>query len=273
VKWLIFFIVVGLLSCKPAKKAVTVGEESVTIQKQPIVLVNPIANNEESDKKDSVQLKTMLTDMLSIAHKLRSANAYHKKINQWSYIYATTGDIKFGHIFDHSKKHLIITRNMGTWLTYIDVFMLNRSKFHLILSSVKSDMTMIADTTRDINGDHFKDFVVHWYPSSGCCRRNIYDVYLYQKNSGNFTPKYEFINPTFSPSEKVIRGVEYSQPGEGPLYKYKWNGLRVDTVTFIYPRDTLSTGLPKEFRKIEDIDWFTDQSIGELPKIRKTKVG
>ncbi|MGZ3753504.1 MAG: hypothetical protein ACXVAU_19620, partial [Mucilaginibacter sp.] len=111
---------------------------------------------------------------------------------------------------------------------------------------------------------------------SGCCRRDIYDVYIYQKGSGAFTKEYEFINPTFSPSEKVVRGVGYGQPGATELYKYKWNGLKVDTVEFIFP-DTagskyyttnrtvnlwlpdkcrLLSAIPKEYHSIKSYDWF-----------------
>ena len=35
---------------------------------------------------------------------------------------------------------------------------------------------------------------------------------------------FEFINPTFSPKEKIIRGVCYGHPSETEMYKYKWNG-------------------------------------------------
>jgi hypothetical protein len=115
--------------------------------------------------------------------------------------------------------------------------------------------------------------------SSGCCRRDVYNVYLNQPDKGNFTQDYEFINPTFSAKEKIIRGVEYGNPGEVGLYKYKWNGLQVDTIEFIYPdannkgqfiktkkgayRPTGKEGVvlktvPKEYQKIESYEWFAD---------------
>jgi hypothetical protein len=113
---------------------------------------------------------------------------------------------------------------------------------------------------------------------SGCCRRNVYFVYLFRPQSGTFSRKYFFINPTFSPKEKLIRGVEYGQPGETPLYKYRWNGLRVDTVEYIYrvqqggvafmrtrkyrsglpgQKDGKALkAVPMEYRHIEDYAWF-----------------
>ncbi|RYU89537.1 hypothetical protein EWM62_14560 [Mucilaginibacter terrigena] len=130
----------------------------------------------------------------------------------------------------------------------------------------------------DINGDGVNDFVVNWYPSSGCCARNNFHVYLYQKDN-TFSNYFDFINPSFFPKEKLVRGVDYGHPGEVPLYKYKWNGLNVDTVEYIYPADTLKkkfylvqrygdnncpekrkvlAAVPKEYLKITGYDWFID---------------
>jgi hypothetical protein len=140
-------------------------------------------------------------------------------------------------------------------------------------------MTYISDTLMDVDGDNYKDFLVHWYPSAGCCLADIYNVYLYQQQTGGFTKDYEFINPTFSPHEKVIRGLEYGHPGEAGLYKYKWNGFGVDTIEFIYPdfgqkrkfirvtksnyrpgkkERTVLNSLPKEYMKLDSIsvNWF-----------------
>jgi hypothetical protein len=138
-------------------------------------------------------------------------------------------------------------------------------------------MTYIKDTIFDVNGDNYKDFIVNWYPSSGCCRRDIYNVYLYIPNKKTFSIDYEFINPTFSAKEKIIRGVGYGHPGEVELYKYKWNGFRVDTIEFIYPdiktkgqfirtktkRDSSNSNegeilnlLPIEYQNINSVDWF-----------------
>ena len=79
--------------------------------------------------------------------------------------------------------------------------------------------------------------------------------------------------------EKIIRGLGYGHPGEVGLYKYKWNGLKVDTIEFIYPdvstkgqfiktkkriyRPTDKEGIvlkhvPKEYQDIESFEWFVD---------------
>lgn len=86
--------------------------------------------------------------------------------------------------------------------------------------------------SQDINGDGLKDFVVNWYGSTGCCLKAFSDVYLLRPDN-TFSNSFEFINPTFSPTEHVVRGVCYGQPGQTEMYKYKWNGEKVDTVEYI----------------------------------------
>jgi hypothetical protein len=133
--------------------------------------------------------------------------------------------------------------------------------------------TFLDSGIKDLNGDGFDDYFIHWYPSSGCCRRDVYDIYLYQTESRKFTDGLQFINPTFSPKEHLVRGVDYGHPGDVGLYKYKWNGFKVDTIEFIFPDTTgkkyylsktrefgrsgkLLTAVPKEYEKIESYDWF-----------------
>lgn len=98
-----------------------------------------------------------------------------------------------------------------------------------------------------------------------------------------FSGSFEFINPTFSPEEQIIRGVCYGHPGETEMYKYKWNKETVDTVEYIYYEKNdkgKKTGklivsnnlpsrhnykvlkrlsyMPDEYKRIEGYDWFTD---------------
>ena len=85
------------------------------------------------------------------------------------------------------------------------------------------------------------------------------------------------MNPTFYPRRKLILGVGYGQPGETPLYKFRWKGMKIDTIEYIHllkgkkdrylrtTRDmylpTAEDGIvlrsvPKEYRSIEDFAWF-----------------
>ena len=143
-------------------------------------------------------------------------------------------------------------------------------------------MTYVNDTIRDINGDGLNDFVVDWYGSTGCCLKAFSDVYLIRNDKKTFSNNFEFINPTFSPKENIIRGVCYGHPGETEMYKYKWNGETVDTLEYVYYETDdkgVKTGkviisdkesylsnfqiikrlnsVPSEYKKIEGYDWFT----------------
>lgn len=143
-------------------------------------------------------------------------------------------------------------------------------------------MTYVNDTIRDINGDGLNDFVVNWYGSSGCCLKAFSNVYLLHSDKKTFSINFEFINPTFSPKEKIIRGVCYGHPSDTEMYKYKWNGEVVDTLEYIcYEKDDkgnktgkiiISTdvpygkkfkvikrlnSVPYEYTSIEGYDWFT----------------
>ncbi len=47
------------------------------------------------------------------------------------------------------------------------------------------------------------------------------------------------MNPIFYPKEKVIRGMEYGS--DAPLYKYRWNNLKIDTVEYIHKNSEAPT--------------------------------
>ena len=136
-----------------------------------------------------------------------------------------------------------------------------------------------TDTIFDVNGDGTKDLLVKSYPSSGCCRANIYNIFLSPAAKREVITSYiHLVNPTFYPQEKLIRGVEYDQPGYAGLYKYRWRGEYLDTLEYIYPDPTTKgrsfikthtsayffdkkkgthiSSLPEEYKTVEDLDWF-----------------
>ena len=235
---------------------------------------------EQEGRIDSLRLDIALKDAFKIAQtEFKSDNftkQYELQPDDSSYIINI--EILIGRLFKDNQKYFLLRRHVP-WATYLDLYKIKGDKAENLLNREQGGMTYIRDTIFDANGDGNKDFLVHWYPSSGCCRRDVYNVYLKQPDKGNFTQDYEFINPTFSAKEKIIRGVEYGHPGEVGLYKYKWNGLQVDTIEFIYPdannkgqfiktkkgayRPTEKEGLvlkavPKEYQKIESYEWFAD---------------
>lgn len=189
--------------------------------------------------------------------------------------YAIKIEILIGNLFTDSEKYFLLRRRVP-WATYLNLYQIRNGKAFKILERKQSEMSYRSDTIFDVNGDQINDFVVHWHPVSGCCRRNIYSVYL-KKEDRSFSTAYRFINPTFSPEEHIIRGISYGHPGEAGLYKFKWNGLAVDSLEFIYRntsrkdqfiktskakyKPTASEGellkeIPEEYLQIESIDWF-----------------
>lgn len=231
---------------------------------------------QEQTQQENKLLNNMLTAALQYADKYKLSAVFEKKLlHGWGADFEGEANIrlKYGHLFSAEKKHLVVIREPWPLVGYVDVFELRNSKFVKVQSLARDGCDFHGYFIKDINGDGQKDLVTHWYPTSGCCRRDVYDVYLYQKSKEIFTEQYEFMNPTFSPSEKTIRGVDYGHPGDVRLYKYKWNGLKLDTIEYIFPDTTgkkyyvtktpefgrsgkVLTAVPKEYHKIESYDWF-----------------
>jgi hypothetical protein len=279
VKWYIAFIAVLLFGCQqPNNKTIAIKAQthpdSIKIER-----IDSIRQKQKEEEiADSIAQKRTIDTILKYALQHKDQSSYVKKLTLFGDT-ALSAELTFGHPFSDNKKHLLVINKSNYVDTHINVFILENGKFCSVLNLTECSLNYLGFLVKDVNGDHFKDFLYNWYPSSGCCRRNIYDVYLYQNNNGSFTSKYKFINPTFSPAEKVIRGVNYGHPGEVPLYKYKWNGLTIDTIEYIYPADTLKkkfylvhryndyrhpkkgkilSVVPSEYRNIMGYDWFMD---------------
>lgn len=234
---------------------------------------------EEESRIDSLRLDSALRNAFKIARPAFKGDNLTKyfELQPDDSSYTIAIDIVIGNLFKDKHKYFLLRRRVP-WATYLDLFKISDEKAEKIIEREQGSMNYIRDTIFDANGDGFKDFLVHSYPSSGCCRRDVYHVYLNQPHKESFTQEYQFINPTFSAKEKIIRGVEYGHPGEVGLYKYKWNGLQVDTIEFIYPniytrgqfiktnkpayRPTFKEGVvlkavPKEYHNVESYEWFT----------------
>lgn len=232
---------------------------------------------EELNRIDSLRLDFALKDAFEFAKNEFKNDNFIKQyeIQPDDSLFSIHIEIEISNLFNNGSKYFLLRRHVP-WATYLNVYKIDEDQAKEVIVREQGGMTYIRDTIYDVNGDKLNDFLVHWYPSSGCCRRNVYNVYLNQEN-GNFTSDYEFINPTFSANEKVIRGVGYGHPGGVGLYKYKWNDHKIDTIEFIYldtskvnhfiktnRREYYPTaengkvlrGLPREYSNIESIDWF-----------------
>lgn len=234
--------------------------------------------NEEL-RVDSLAFEKVLTDALEIASENNDKNNFQKK-------YKTSSDIEvemnLDHHFTTDFPHLIIHR-YGENDIYIDIYSKVNSKFQKMLSYNIWNLEYQNDTIKDINGDGLNDFVVNGYGSSGCCLKAFSDIYLIRKDKKTFSKEFDFINPTFSPKEKIIRGIEYGHPGHTEMYKYKWNGEAVDTLEYVYfetnkkeektgkiviskyksqnKKKIIVNSIPNEYKNIYGFDWFTGKGF------------
>lgn len=184
-------------------------------------------------------------------------------------------NIDYGSFFDKNEKFLILTCNYYRFSddTYYRMYLKENNSFKLLLEEYANYGE--KPLFMEINGDDNIDFIIAYSPSSGCCPRQSKIVFLYENK--NFI-KYNFVNPTFSPKEKVVRGVGYGYFPEVGLYKYKWNGTQLDTVEYIYRtkesnfkkfirtkkqmyllknnEGEVLNSLPKEYEGISELDWF-----------------
>lgn len=236
---------------------------------------------EKQANEDSLRLDKVLQDALKIAYQNIGKNKFSKKYVVSPDNIPVSVEIKMDYHFSKINPHLIIRRNEPSTI-FIDIYSKEKNKFEKVVSHEQWKMTYVNDTIRDIDGNGINDFVVNWYGSSGCCLKAYSNVYILRKNQKTFSQSFEFINPTFSPKEKIIRGVCYGHPGETEMYKYKWNDEKIDTIEYIsYQKNDMGikTGkvvistnepfgdkykvlkiinsIPKEYWGIEGFDWFT----------------
>ena len=236
---------------------------------------------EEQDYADSLRLDLVLQDALKIANKNISKNRFIEKYEVSPDSIPVSVEINLDYHFTKANPHLIIRRNEPNAI-YIDIYSKVNNKFEKVVSHEQWTMTYVNDTIRDINGDGLNDFVVNWYGSTGCCLKAFSNVYLLRQDEKAFSKNLEFINPTFSSKEKIIRGICYGHPGETEMYKYKWNGEKIDTLEYVafqknnkgiktgkiiisanlpysdkYKILKVLNSIPVEYRKIEGYDWFT----------------
>ena len=239
---------------------------------------------EEQEKIDSLNDQRILREAIEFAEKHKAQDKFEK-----SYVstmpdssHQVDVDINCGFHFSTDIPHLVVKRTTPN-AVYIDIFSKANKQFQQVLSHQQWNLEFTGDSIGDINGDGLKDFVVNWYGTNGCCLKTFSDVYLQRADKKTFSNSFNFINPTFSPKEQVIRGVCYGHPGETEMYKYKWNDEMVDTVEYIYFEKNAKgkkTGkliisnhrqvrdnhkvlkrlsyVPPEYQTIKGYDWFAD---------------
>ena len=292
-KAILHILMLGLLSMlfscgqqNDKKKAlVVVADSSQTIlDKKEKERLEKRKQIEEQERIDSLKNAEILTEALEIATQNINKGRFHTEYDRVvdNGYYDVKVEINLDYHFTKDYSHLIIRRSGDPGNVYIDIYSKNNNTFEKVLSHEQWEFTYRYDTIQDINGDGLKDFVVNWYGSIGCCLRAFSAVYLLRPDKQTFSNEFEFINPKFSPKEKIIRGICYGHPGETEMYKYKWNGEKVDTLEYVYYEKNqngdktgkiiISTkrfpceennkilkrlnSVPNEYKKIDGYNWF-----------------
>lgn len=278
----LFFFASLFLSCNKSEKTKgnsVVTNDSTSVSKNESNRLQSRKEIAGQEKMDSLMMTEVLSEALIIASKNSNKTKFKDKFEiQSDNLGIIEVNMDLGNHLDKISPSLIIRRQTSS-LVYIDIFSKTGNKFQKLISHELWSLTYVNDTIRDINGDGLKDFVVNWYGSAGCCLKAFSNIYLLRPDN-TFSKNFEFINPTFSPKEKVIRGVCYGQPGQTEMYKYKWDGEKVDTLEYVYfeKKGENKTGkviisnrnpydanikifkklneVPAEYKQIEGYDWF-----------------
>ncbi|MES2810898.1 MAG: hypothetical protein V4670_00375 [Bacteroidota bacterium] len=238
----------------------------------------------EQDYIDSLRNNKILQKALKIAYQSISKDKFVEKYEISSDSIQMSVEINLNYHFTKTKPHLIIRRNEPNTI-YFDIYSKNNGKYEKVISHEQWALTYVNDTIKDVNGDGLNDFVVNWYGATGCCLKAFSNVYLLRQDKKTFSEIFEFINPTFAPKERIIRGICYGHPGETEMYKYKWKGESIDTIEYVTYQtkkddSSVKTGkiiisnngqqfsdkfkiikilndVPNEYKKIDGYDWFT----------------
>jgi hypothetical protein len=284
-------IAILLISCGGArkdKKQPAPIKDSSSVQNDSQRLKEIWRKRDSLDLADSIRMAGVLKEALDLACRNIRSPAFKKKFTSVpDGLYAVETRVAMNNFFSKDFKHLIVHMSQPSDEhvelpgEYINIYVKQDSGFKQVLAHREWATTYTNDTLQDVNGDGLQDLIVNGYGSNGCCLKAFSEVYLYLPQTGTFSEVYDFINPTFSAKEKVIRGVAYGHPGETEMYKYRWNGLGLDTLEYIYFEKNdkdLRTGkvikstvlnnnrettknerlnqAPAEYRHIYGYDWF-----------------
>jgi len=126
---------------------------------------------EEENRMDSVRLDVALKDAFNIAKDAFRTENFTKQyeLQPDDSSYAIHIDMLIDQLLSDNRKYFLLRRHVP-WATYIDLYRIVDDKTEKLITREQGGMTYIRDTLVDVNGDGHKDFLVHWYPASGCCR-------------------------------------------------------------------------------------------------------
>ena len=240
----------------------------------------------ENEKSDSLNLVLILKKTLVIAKQHISKENYQTELRSTpnNDSEAVITKLKIGNFFSNTQRHLIVkTKSQST--IYVNIFLIKNKTFFPVLNHKELEIEYEKDSILDVDNDGFKDYLTLGHASSGCCLKNFAIVYLFQTDKTEFSRNFTFVNPTFAPKEKIIRGICYGQSGETAMYKFNWNKQNIDTLEYISfekDKEGIKTGniikskkqdykkadgkfiklseVPKEYLSIDGYEWFKGQN-------------
>ena len=268
-------LIITFCSCdRKAAQSKTIDDPQANISER--ALAKQKQNEADSDPY-SLSQEQALKKALNLAVQNLDSTYFSKTFKyRTKSISDISTDVVIGQLFSKKQRHVLIRRKSDADV-YLNIYTIKGEKLELALFYEEIRLVYVSDTIQDVNGDNQPDFLINWYGSIGCCLKNFYDVYLFQKTNNKFSERYEFINPTFSVKEKIVRGVGYGHPGATYLYKFHWNGFNIDTLEYIFPdknraghylksptttydtddvQEIRLKSVPKEYSGIYGYDWF-----------------
>jgi hypothetical protein len=227
-QWRLFYgfviLVLLLQSCRQQKtKVANKNNSNITVYPS---APEPDYNRDSLEKIDNEKLDALLKTILKDA-------ALRIKEDSFSVTLAidttSSNTIKanysFGRLFANNQRHLLIRRLLGNGFSerrvYTNVYAIKQNKFVRAMNDTIED-GYAGDTLRDVNGDGFKDLLIHSYSSCGSAMRNAINGYIYLPKTGYFTRCFDFFNPQFYPDKKLYYEIGYGHPPYLNLSKYKW---------------------------------------------------
>jgi hypothetical protein len=190
--------------------------------------------------------------------------------------------------FFGNRKYIIIKRATPVWngiipsepVHAINIVLLKpRHEIKSLAAQAEDLKNFVNDTIQDINGDGKKDFIANYRSTLWHVNSRYVMVDLLMNDSTFVSRSYVFTNPSFSIKENVIRGVLHGDAGGTEIYKYRWNGIEIDTIEYIYhdyrvkgqfiksrylPHDKRNNekekinlkSLPEEYLNLPELKWF-----------------
>jgi len=234
-------------------------------------------------RADSFRMEMILQEVLLRVKENSNKKEYHLNYDDYSdSSYVINVNVKLGKLFTQKLRHVIIRCTTEIGIDHFNIYVITGNEVKKVLHHEEMHLAYLSDSIYDVNEDYRKDFVINSYGTTGCCLKAFSDVYLLEANEESFSDHFNFINPTFSPKEKLIRGVCYGHLGETEMYKYKWNRTKVDTLEYVSyqkDKDGKKTGkiiisdtrnytkakkgkkviddVPNDYKNIYGFDWFT----------------